>query len=159
MKGPAPRLAATAVFTLYAALLLRSGETATSRGIEHPPWQLDRPALAELEPLLEDRVVLTTRVTAYELPYFTGAYVVWNYQKHSNPWAWDPERVRGARRILKGKEGPAAIHAFCERYGVDFALLRDDSNRALRALLATGEFHQRLEVPGYVLLERRVPAP
>lgn len=158
LKGRGPRLAAATAFTLYAALLLRSGEPATSYGIEHPPWQLDRPELAELEPLLRDRVVLTTRASAYVLPHFTGAYVVLNYQKHSNPWAWDRERVRGARRILKGKEGPAAIRAFCERYEVDFALLGKGSKKVLRSLLASGEFHRRLEVPGYVLLERRVPA-
>jgi hypothetical protein len=158
LGGVGPRLAAAAVFALYTALLLRSVESPEGQEIVHTPAELARPELAKLEPLLHGRVVLAARSVAYELPYFTGAFVVWNSQRHSNPWAWDGERVGQALRILRGKARPDATRAFCDRYGVEFALLPEAATNALGPLLATGEFRRRAAVPGYVLLERRVPA-
>jgi uncharacterized membrane protein (UPF0136 family) len=157
-EGVGPRIAVAAVFVLYSALLLRSMESRPPVPIPHPPPQLARPELEELEPLLQDRVVLAAPTTAYELPYFTGAFVVWNAQGHSNPWAWDAERIRGASAILDGRANPAAIRAFCDRYAVEFALLSEKKIEILEPLLATGEFQRRVELPGHVLLERRVPA-
>jgi len=154
-----PRLAAAAVFALYSALLLRSADPSPPIPTTHPPPELTRPELEELEPLLRNRVVLAARHTSYELPYFTGAFVVWNPERHSNPWAWDRQRVRGVLSIMDGRATPDAIRAFCDRYAVEFALLPENRIQILGPLLATGEFQRRLEVPGYVLLERRVPTP
>jgi hypothetical protein len=154
-NGTGPRLVVAAVFTLYAALLLRSVDSPTLPGIEQPVAKLTRPDLEKIEPLIRNRVVLAARDIAYELPYFTGAFVAWTPQGHSNQWAWDRERVRGALAILKGKSRPEAIRSFCRRYDVEFALLHADADEALGPLLATGEFQRRTEIPGYVLLERR----
>jgi hypothetical protein len=85
---------------------------------------------------------------------FTGAFVTWNQQGHSNPWAWDRERNRGSLKILKGKSSASTIRAFCDENAVEFALLPVDDTAALAPLQATGEFEQRAEIPGYVLLER-----
>jgi hypothetical protein len=156
-NGAGPRLAAAAVFTLYAALLLRSVDSPTLPEIEPPAAKLARPDLEKIEPLLRNRVVLSARDIAYELPYFTGAFVAWAPQGHSNQWTWDRERVRGALAILNGRSKPDAIRAFCERYEVEFALLSADADDAIGPLLATGEFQRRTEIPGYVLLERRPP--
>jgi hypothetical protein len=148
------RLAAGAVFALYAALLLRSMEPQPAPDIPPLSEKLARPELAEIEPLLHGRVVLAARNIAYELPYFTGAFVTWNPQGHANPWAWDRERVGGSLKILKGKLTPQAILEFCDIYAVEFALLPVDAKEALAPIRETGEFERRAEIPGYVLLER-----
>ncbi|MBW2401082.1 MAG: glycosyltransferase family 39 protein [Deltaproteobacteria bacterium] len=154
--GSGPRLAAAAVFSLYAALLLRSMDPRTAPELAPLSEKLTRPELEKIEPLIRDRVVLAARSIAYELPYFTGAFVTWNPQGHSNPWAWDRERIHGSLRILKGKSTPNTIRAFCDLNDVEFALLPIDAEEAIAPLKATGEFEQRAEIPGYVLLERQV---
>jgi len=148
------RLAAGVVFTLYAALLLRSMEFQPTPEVPPLSARFARPELAEIEPLIHDRVVLAGRDIAYVLPYFTGAFVTWNDQGHSNPWAWDRERNRWSLKILKGKFPPPAIIEFCDTYAVEFALLPASAERALALLRATGEFEQRAEFPHYILLER-----
>jgi hypothetical protein len=150
----ASRLAAAVVFVLYAALLLRSLEPPAAPEIPPVSETLARPELEKIEPLIHGRVVLAARNIAYELPYFTGAFVTWNAQGHSNPWAWDRERNRGSLKILKGKSSASTIRAFCDENAVEFALLPVDDTAALAPLQATGEFEQRAEIPGYVLLER-----
>jgi hypothetical protein len=55
---------------------------------------------------------------------------------------------------LKGKSAPQAIIEFCDINAVEFALLPVAATEALAPLRATGEFEQRAEIPGYVLLER-----
>lgn len=157
-KAPASRGAAFALFALYAALLLRSIQPSEPAGIEPVASKLVRPELAKLEPLVRGRVVLAARDLAYELPYFTGAFVAWSPAGHANQWAYDRDRVRGARAILKGRASPDEIRAYCERHGVEFALLPTTAEALRGPLLATGEFHLRERISGYVLYERGTPA-
>jgi hypothetical protein len=109
--------------------------------------------------LFDQRVVLARVKDAYLLPFFTGAFVVWNPMGHSNPYAWNPERVYGARAIINGRATPAETRAYAEEFAVDFALLPESRSQIIDLLVASGAFRRRMTVPRYVVLERIVANP
>jgi hypothetical protein len=154
------RAAAALVLALYVALPLRTTELRGFVPPSNPPTIPARPELTMLGNLFDQRVVLARAKDAYFLPFFTGAFVVWNHMGHSNPYAWNSERVHGARAIINGRATPEEIRRYAEEFEVDFALLPENRNQTIDPLVASGAFRRRMTVPGYVVLERITrPAP
>jgi hypothetical protein len=153
------RAAAALVLAVYVALPLRTTELRWFVAPSIPPAIPARPELTMLGDLFDQRVVLARVEDAYLLPFFTGAFVVWNHMGHSNPYAWNPARVHGARAIIAGRATPAEIRRYAEEFAVDFALLPESRSQAIDPLVASGAFRLRMTVPGYVVLERIVANP
>jgi hypothetical protein len=153
------KAAAAFVLAVYVALPLRTTELRGFVPPSIPPAIPARPELTMLGDLFGQRVVLARKQDAYVLPFFAGAFVVWNHMGHSNPYAWDPARVHGARAIIAGRATPADIRRYAEEFAVDFALLLESRRRIIDLLVASGAFRRRMAVPGYVVLERVVTNP
>ena len=151
----APRIVAGSAVALCIAAVLYGLSPWDTHLVASPRDRVERPELSQLEPLIHERVVLTDKYTAYVLPYFTGAFVVWTEQNHLNPWIYDEERAIGTKAILAGKADIPQTLAFCDKYAVDFILLRRRRFAALgEKLVHSGHFARRDSDQRYFLLER-----